>query len=145
MSSFYVTFKKCRILGCTALNYGTINTATKLCVAASCAVSILTFLTSETEIIFNYVRFIGVLLHFIRKYTSLPMCILSYTAHRNLWVCYYSLDVKLRHFKPDPVHGDSVSLSFQIRGCIQKFHNEINNNNKHSLRSNTKGYGSKTR
>jgi hypothetical protein len=35
-----------------------------------------------------------------------------------------------------------------IRGCIQKFpdwaDNEINNNNKHLLRSNTKGYGSKT-
>jgi hypothetical protein len=36
-----------------------------------------------------------------------------------------------------------------IRGCIQKFpdwiKNEINNNNnKHSLRSNTKGYGDKT-
>jgi hypothetical protein len=33
-------------------------------------------------------------------------------------------------------------------GCIQKFpewiDNEINNNNKHSLRSNTKGYGGKT-
>jgi hypothetical protein len=37
----------------------------------------------------------------------------------------------------------------QIGGCIQKFpdwdDNEINNNNnKHSLRSNTKGYGGKT-
>jgi hypothetical protein len=38
-----------------------------------------------------------------------------------------------------------------IRGCIQKFpgwvNNEINNknnNNKHSLRGNTKGYGGKT-
>jgi hypothetical protein len=36
-----------------------------------------------------------------------------------------------------------------VRGCIQKFvdwvDNEINNNNnKHSLRSNTKGYGGKT-
>jgi len=34
-----------------------------------------------------------------------------------------------------------------VRGCIQKFpdcvDNEINNN-KHSLRSNTKGYGGKT-
>jgi hypothetical protein len=38
-----------------------------------------------------------------------------------------------------------MSLS---RGCIQKFpdwvDNEINNNNKHSLRSNTKGYGGKS-
>jgi hypothetical protein len=37
----------------------------------------------------------------------------------------------------------------EVRGCIQKFpdwiDNEINNNNnKHSLRSNTKGYGCKT-
>jgi hypothetical protein len=35
-----------------------------------------------------------------------------------------------------------------LRRCIQKFpdwvDNEINNNNKHSLRSNTKGYGDKT-
>jgi hypothetical protein len=35
-----------------------------------------------------------------------------------------------------------------IPGCIQKFpdwvDNEINNNNKHSLRSNIKGYGGKT-
>jgi hypothetical protein len=35
-----------------------------------------------------------------------------------------------------------------VRGCIQTFpnwvDNEINNNNKHSLRSNTKGYGGKT-
>jgi hypothetical protein len=38
---------------------------------------------------------------------------------------------------------------YTIRQCIQKFpdwvDNEINNNNKHSLRSNTKGYGGKTR
>jgi hypothetical protein len=37
---------------------------------------------------------------------------------------------------------------YHIRRCIQKFpdwvDNEINNNNKHSLRSNTKGYGGKT-
>jgi hypothetical protein len=37
---------------------------------------------------------------------------------------------------------------FHVRGCIQKFpdwvDNEINNNNKHSLRSSTKGYGGKT-
>jgi hypothetical protein len=36
----------------------------------------------------------------------------------------------------------------ELRRCIQKFPewvgNEINNNNKHSLRSNTKGYGGKT-
>jgi hypothetical protein len=40
---------------------------------------------------------------------------------------------------------DSVDDNF--RGCIQKFpdlvDNEINNNNKHSLRSNTKGYSGK--
>jgi hypothetical protein len=37
---------------------------------------------------------------------------------------------------------------YTLRGCIQKFpdwvDNEINNNNKNSLRSNTKGYGGKT-
>jgi hypothetical protein len=40
-------------------------------------------------------------------------------------------------------------IILQMRGCIKKFpdyvDNEINNNkNKHSLRSNTKGYGGKT-
>jgi hypothetical protein len=43
----------------------------------------------------------------------------------------------------------TLPASFSIRGCIQKFpdwvDNEINNNqNKHSLRNNTKGYGCKT-
>jgi hypothetical protein len=42
-----------------------------------------------------------------------------------------------------------LKLLSGIGGCIQKFpdwaDNEINNNNKHSLRSNTKGYGGKTR
>jgi hypothetical protein len=38
---------------------------------------------------------------------------------------------------------------FEIRGCIQKFPDWVDNeicayNNKHSLRSNTKGYGDKT-
>jgi hypothetical protein len=36
----------------------------------------------------------------------------------------------------------------RLRGCIQKFpycvNNEINNNNKHSMGNNTKGYGGKT-
>jgi hypothetical protein len=36
----------------------------------------------------------------------------------------------------------------EVRECIQKFPDwvdkEINNNNKHSLRRNTKGYGGKT-
>jgi hypothetical protein len=44
----------------------------------------------------------------------------------------------------------ATALALNIRVCIQKFpdwvNNEINNNNnnKHSLRSNTKGYGDKT-
>jgi len=45
--------------------------------------------------------------------------------------------------------GTSGWFLCTLRGCIQKFpdcvNNEINNkNNKHSLRSNTKGYGAKT-
>jgi hypothetical protein len=53
------------------------------------------------------------------------------------WLCYVE------------VPGKSKSKgTFIIRACIQKFpywvDNEINNNNKHSLRSNTKGYGAKT-
>jgi hypothetical protein len=43
---------------------------------------------------------------------------------------------------------NTAKESQDVRGCIQKFpnwvDNEINNNNKHSLSSNTKGYGSKT-
>jgi hypothetical protein len=39
-------------------------------------------------------------------------------------------------------------VRIDIGGCIQKFpdwvDNELNDNNKHSLRSNTKGYGGKT-
>jgi len=42
---------------------------------------------------------------------------------------------------PEPVKAN-------VHGCIQKFpdwaNNEMNNNNKHSLGSNTKGYGCKT-
>jgi hypothetical protein len=45
------------------------------------------------------------------------------------------------------VHYSVRKIPIQIRGCIQKFpdwvDNEINNN-KHLLRSNTKGYGGKT-
>jgi hypothetical protein len=41
----------------------------------------------------------------------------------------------------------SCLVKFDVLGCVQKFpdwvDNEINNN-KHSLRSNTKGYGGKT-
>jgi hypothetical protein len=41
-------------------------------------------------------------------------------------------------------HRDN--FTFTLRGCIQKFPNWVDteiNNNKHSLRSNTKGYGDK--
>jgi len=43
----------------------------------------------------------------------------------------------------------NLALRLKLRGCIHKFpdwfDNEINNsNNKHSLKSNTKGYGGKT-
>jgi hypothetical protein len=45
-------------------------------------------------------------------------------------------------------HFARASVCVHIRGCIQKFpdwvYNEINNNNKHSLWSNTKGYGGRT-
>jgi hypothetical protein len=49
-----------------------------------------------------------------------------------------------------PTHLILLDLETLMRGCIQKFpdwvDNEINNNNnnKHSLRSNTKGYGGET-
>jgi len=45
------------------------------------------------------------------------------------------------------LHVRCVFFERAVRGCIQKFpdgvDNDIINNNKHSLRSNTKGYGSK--
>jgi hypothetical protein len=45
-------------------------------------------------------------------------------------------------------HHLHLFATVNIRGCTQKFpdwvDNEINNNNKHSLRSNTKDYGAKT-
>jgi hypothetical protein len=42
-----------------------------------------------------------------------------------------------------------ISLQFKLWGCVQKFPDWVDNeiygyNNKHSLRSNTKGYGGKT-
>jgi hypothetical protein len=44
--------------------------------------------------------------------------------------------------------GAAIQDDPYLRGCIQKFPDwvdKINNKNKHSLRSNTKGYGGKTR
>jgi hypothetical protein len=45
-------------------------------------------------------------------------------------------------------HRDNFTFTFYPLGCIQKFpdwvDNEINKNNKHSLRNNTEGYGGKT-
>jgi hypothetical protein len=45
-------------------------------------------------------------------------------------------------------HTTEVSGNKHVRGYIQKFpdwvYNEINNKNKHSLRSNTKFYGGET-
>jgi hypothetical protein len=43
----------------------------------------------------------------------------------------------------------NVEIASKIQGCIQKFPDWVDNeiyayNNKHSLRSNTKGYGGKT-
>jgi hypothetical protein len=47
-----------------------------------------------------------------------------------------------------PKNPLTIFAMAQIRRCIQKFpekvDNEINNNNKHSLRSNKKDYGRKT-
>jgi hypothetical protein len=66
--------------------------------------------------------------------------------HRNNFAFY----VKFQGFTPPPPPKmrRRVNTLPTIRGCIQKFpdliDNEINNNNKHSLRSNTKGYGAKT-
>jgi hypothetical protein len=65
-----------------------------------------------------------------RDYHSLPVCLTSSLIEAPL---------------PPPPHTHTHT---HTRGCIQKFpdwvDNEINNNNKHSLRSNTKGYGGET-
>jgi hypothetical protein len=51
-------------------------------------------------------------------------------------------------FSKPAIPVSNPTRGMDIRGCIQKFpnwvDNEINNNNKHSLRSNTKDYGGKT-
>jgi len=54
-----------------------------------------------------------------------------------------------RHkMEQSPIKKLLVALIVNIWECIQKFpdwvDNEMNNNNKHLLRSNTKGYGGKT-
>jgi len=53
--------------------------------------------------------------------------------------------MKMHCYGNPPTH---ILMHFYIRGYIQKFldsvDNKINNNNKQSLRSNTKGYGDKT-
>jgi hypothetical protein len=47
------------------------------------------------------------------------------------------------------LNSDFSTVVKYVRGCIQKFSDSVDNeiyayNNKHSLRSNTKGYGGKT-
>jgi hypothetical protein len=76
--------------------------------------------------------------------------------HEKSYVILFSAWIRT-WYKPNAVQtGDHCFNPFGaklfndgVRGCIQKFpdwvDNEINNNNnKHSLRSNTKGYGGKT-
>jgi hypothetical protein len=58
----------------------------------------------------------------------------------------FSQPLSLSRFKPD-TSWIQIWLLNDVRGCIQKFpdwvDNEINNNNKHLLRINAKGYGGK--
>jgi hypothetical protein len=89
----------------------------------------------------------------------------SFTAHLILFdliTLIISVVMKLLIMQSSPAARNFLPLSskyspqdsvlkntFNLRGCIQKFpdwvNNEMNNNNnKHSLRSNTKGYGGKS-
>jgi hypothetical protein len=79
-------------------------------------------------------------------------------SYRNTTRCQNpDLDLNLNIIFSHPSWGDFLTKIFKyflslpseiLRGCTQKFpdwvDNEMNNNNKHSLRSNTKGYGCKT-
>jgi hypothetical protein len=72
---------------------------------------------------------------------------------------YVGVELQLHVFLTSPLYADITSGSFQynlcpsarltLRGCIQKFPDRVDNeiyaySNKHSLKSNTKGYGGKT-
>jgi len=74
--------------------------------------------------------------HVIRRWSTVELISLGYT----VWISPTTL--KLNKSKTD------VFTAVKIRGYIQKFSdwivNEINNINRFSLRSNTKGYGGKT-
>jgi hypothetical protein len=76
---------------------------------------------------------------------GLPMLALALTC--SVWVCGLSL-VSINRSRNMKRRFIPKTPSWKVRGCIQKFpewvDNEIKNNNKHSLRSNTKGYGGKT-
>jgi hypothetical protein len=57
--------------------------------------------------------------------------------------------MKLDKFRQALTVCDLVTFYWIMRGCIQKFPDRVDNeiyayNNKHSLWSNTKGYGGKT-
>jgi hypothetical protein len=62
-----------------------------------------------------------------------------------LTTCWQS-PVIFTFFGPNITLSTLFSYTLKLRGCIQKFPDWVDNetdNNKHSLRSNTKGYGGK--
>jgi hypothetical protein len=71
----------------------------------------------------------------------------THTHPRNCWKEQIVLGSKYANWNHS-MYCEGRKTGIYIRGCIQKFpdwvvDNEINNSNKHSLRSNTKGYGGK--
>jgi hypothetical protein len=73
------------------------------------------------------------------------MCLLLFPNFENLLMIHYHYIVCSNVIEEN---RRRICIPLWVRGCIRKFpdwvDNEVNNNNKHSLRSNTKGYGGKT-
>jgi hypothetical protein len=71
---------------------------------------------------------------------AIPISYTWFNHPNNIWWCEEVMKVLKESVK--------FHIFKDLRQCIQKFpdwvDNEINSNNKHSLRSNTKGYGGKT-
>jgi len=76
------------------------------------------------------------------------------TSHQLIFINYFALKFHIGRIVIPEANKQlykefysNVNNNKNLRGCIQKFpdwvDNEINDNNKHSLRSNTKCYGGK--
>jgi hypothetical protein len=93
--------------------------------------------------------------NFVRLSLYLPMCATCpfhppwFDHSNNIWWRTQIMKVLVMQFRLLSAEIISVSVSVNIRGCIQKFPDWVDNeiyayNYKHLLRSNTKGYGGKS-